>query len=122
MSYDVMPETPDRYYTHYPAESGKVYIHVDADIKNTQKQSIVCDSCYDVQADYDDGYTYSGFAIAEDGGDGDFTYANISSVKPLETRGVHNLVECPQEVEESDKPLYIIITMSDGAQYRYDIR
>lgn len=121
LSYDVNPDNPPSYYTHYPAENGQVYIHVDADIKNTQKQDLECDEIYGVKADYDDGYTYDGFAVAEDT-DGDFTYANITQVNPLQTLGVHTLVDCPEEVETSDKSLKIIITMSDDSQYEYVIR
>lgn len=121
LSYDVIPDNPPMYYSHYAAQTGEVYIHIDADVKNTQKQNIACDEVYSVTADYDGGYTYSGFSVVEDS-DGDFTYANITSLKPLQTLGIHNLVNCPEEVESSGKPLFIIITLNDGTKYKYVIR
>jgi hypothetical protein len=121
LSYDVKPDNPPSYYSHYAADSGEVYIHIDADVKNTQKQNIDCDEIYSVTADYDGGYTYNGFAVAEDT-DGDFTYANITALKPLQTLGIHNLIDCPEEVESSGKPLFIIITLNDDTKYKYVIR
>lgn len=122
LSYDVKPENPPSYYMHYPAPDGKVYIYVNAMVKNLAKKSIECDEIYSVLADYNGGYEYTGFHVVSDK-DGDFTYANIANIDPLETRGVHCLVECPVEVENStDKPLFITITLKDGAKYKYQIR
>lgn len=121
LSYDVLPDQKSSYYNHYAADTGKVYIYVDVDIKNTGKQNLQCDDIYSVKADYNDGYTYDGFAIVDDSDMG-FTYANISSVTPLETLGVPTLIDCPEEVETTDNPLYIIITMKDGSRYKYTIR
>ncbi len=59
-------------------------------------------------ADYNGGYTYTGQAIPEDGNTG-FTYANITTIKPLETLGVHFLFQCPQEVEEFQNPFFITL-------------
>lgn len=121
LSYDVMPDSPPSYYTHYPAESGQVYIYINASVKNLKQQSIECDEIYSVTANYDDGYTYRGFNIVTDT-DGDFTYANITSVAPLQTLGVHCLIDCPEEVESSDKPLLLTIKFKDGSEYLYKVR
>ena len=121
LSYDVKPQNPPSYYTHYPASDGQVYIYINATVKNIQKQSLECDEIYSVEADYDNGYKYIGFNIVNDS-DGDFTYANINSVEPLQTRGVHCLIDCPEEVETSSKPLSITIKMKDGSEYLYKIR
>lgn len=120
-SHDVMPQNPPSFYTHYPANAGQVYIHIDFDIKNLAKSNLECDEVYGVTADYNQGYTYQGGAIVEDT-DGDFTYANITSINPLQTLGVHCLIDCPEEVETSTNPLYLIITLNDGSQYKYTIR
>lgn len=50
-SYDVVPENPPSFYSHYPADPGQVYIHVDADVKNLQKSDLYCDEIYAVIAD-----------------------------------------------------------------------
>lgn len=122
LSYDVLPENPPTYYTHYPAEVGQVYIHIDADIYNTGKQSLKCDGVYSAEADYDNGYKYTGFSIAEDT-DGDFTYSNITSINPLQTLGVHCLINCPEVVETNkEAPLFVVIKLSDGSQYKCTIR
>lgn len=119
-SYDVLPDDISGYYTHYPADSGKVYIHIDTDIKNLQKQNIACDSIMTVTADYDNGYTYTSQAVPEDATLG-FNYANITTIDPLETLGVRYLIDAPQEVDETDKPLFLIFNV-DGNKFQYTIR
>ncbi len=113
LTYDVLPDDTSGFYTHYAAEAGSVYLHIDADIKNLGKQNLPCDDLALVTADYNGGYTYSGFAVPEDSTTG-FTYANITSIKPLETMGVHFLFNCPQEVAESSNPLFITFEPSNS--------
>jgi len=108
LTYDVLPDDVSGFYTHYEADQGNVYLHIDTDVKNLGKQNLACDEILKAVADYNSGYTYSGFAVPEDSGTG-FTYANITSIKPLETLGVHYLFKCPQEVEESSNQLFVTI-------------
>jgi len=119
-SYDVLPDDTSSFYTHYPAGTGKVYIHIDTDIKNIQKQNLECDDIMSVEANYNNGYTYKSSTVPEDSSTG-FTYANITTIKPLETLGVRFLVECPQEVEETDNSLHLIFKI-DNKEYKYTIR
>jgi len=119
-SYDVLPDNVSGMYTHYAAESGKVYIHIDTDVKNIQKQNLPVDKIMKVKVDYNNGYEYRGAPIPEDKTLG-FTYANITDIDPLETLGVRFLVNCPQEVEESENPVVLFFDIN-GEQYRYDMR
>lgn len=119
-SYNVLPDNTDGFYTRYPAETGHVYIHIDTDVKNIQKQILNCDDIMVVEANYNDGFTYSSFAVPEDASTG-FTYANITSIDPLQTLGVRFLIDCPQEVEETDNPLFLIFNV-DKQKYKYIIR
>lgn len=119
-SYNVLPDNTDGFYTHHPAETGHVYIHIDTDIKNIQKQILNCDDIMVVEANYNDEFTYSSFAVPEDASTG-FTYANITSIDPLQTLGVRFLIDCPQEVEETDNPLFLIFNV-DKQKYKYIIR
>lgn len=109
LTYDVLPDDTSGFYTHYPADSGYVYIDLDVDVKNVQKQDIMCDDVLTAKADYNDGFEYTGMAIVDDSSTG-FTYANISSIAPLTTKGMHYLFNCPQEIEETDYPLFITIS------------
>lgn len=119
-TYDVLPDNTSGFYTHYPADKEKVYIHIDADIKNTQKQNLNCDKVMKVEANYNNGYTYSSSDIVEDTTTG-FTYSNIKSINPLETQGMRFLIKCPQEVVESSNPLFLTFTI-DGEKYNYTMR
>ena len=119
-SYDVLPDDTSGVYSHYAAQPGNVYIHIDADVKNLQKQNLRCDKITTVIADYNGGYEYKSQTIPEDSNLG-FTYANITSIKPLETLGVRFLIECPQEVETSTNPVYLKFNL-DGTTYIYNIR
>ena len=120
-SYKVEPDNPPSWYTYYDAPENEVYLYINASVKNNQKQSVRCDEVYSVTADYNNGYTYKGFNIADDT-DGDFTYANITSIEPLQTLGVHCLIACPQEVETSESPLFLTITLKDGSKFKYTVR
>ena len=121
ISRRVQPDVPPSYYTYYQAEADHTYIYVNASITNKEKYALECDEIYSVTADFDGGYEYKGFNIADDD-DGDFTYANITSVEPLATLGVHCLVDCPQIIEDESKPLYITLNLKNGSQYKYVIR
>lgn len=120
LTYDVLPDDTSGFYTHYEAEAGKVYICVDADVTNKAKQNLNCGDIGTVKANYNDGYTYSGFVIVDDATTG-FTYANITNIDPLETKGIKWLIECPQEVEESTNALFLEIKI-DGKEFIYTIR
>jgi len=120
LTYDVLPEDVSGFYTHYQADQGKVYINIDVDIKNNQKQNLDCDRIMDVGADYNNGYTYRASPVVEDSSTG-FTYANITSIAPLETKGMRYLIDCPQEVEETDNPLVVNFDLN-GETYSYTIR
>lgn len=120
-SHDVLPENPSNFYNHYPADPGKVYIYVQVDIKNIGKQDLRSDKIYSVEANYNNGFKYTGWQIAEESGT--FTYANITNITPLETSSIPTLIDVPQEVEEqTDNSLTIKITLSDKSVYRYKIR
>lgn len=120
LTYDVLPDDTSGFYTHYPADSGKVYINVDVDIKNSQKQDLPCDQIMSIVADYNNGYTYNANPIVEDSQTG-FTYANITSITPLESKGMRYLIDCPQEVEQSQNPLFLTFDLN-GEKYKYTVR
>ena len=120
LSYDVLPEEKGYFYTHYAADSGQVYIDVSVNVKNTQKQILSCTDVMTVKADYNDGYTYTAFPVVEDSNTG-FTYASIVSIDPLETKGMHFLIDCPQEVEETGNPLFLEFLV-EKEKYAYTIR
>ncbi|MBP1736903.1 MAG: hypothetical protein H6Q60_784 [Oscillospiraceae bacterium] len=120
LSYDVLPDDTSSFYTHYQADSGNVYIDVDVDVKNLQKQDLPCDDVMKVTADYNNGYEYSAFPIVEDSSMG-FTYSNITDIQPLETLGMRYLISCPEEVETSSNPLIVYFKI-DNEQFSYTVR
>lgn len=89
-------DTKTSVYSHYEAEPGSVYLHLDTDVKNLGKQNLSCEDILSAAADYNNGYTYS----------------NIISITPLEALGVHFIFKCPQEVEESTNPLFVTLEPS----------
>ena len=116
----VEPDNPPDYYSYYSAKAGKIYVHVDLDVMNKQKQSIDSDDVCSLEVDYNDGYKYNAFSVIEDH-EGDFTYSEY--IDPLEKAGLHLLAECPKRVEKSkDKSLFLTITFFDGKEYKYTIR
>ena len=94
-SYDVLPSDTSGYYWHFAADSGKVYINVVADVKNTMKRDITLSELFSCTGIYDGDYTYNGFTAVDDG-DGDFLQYNSDvAAVPLATCKVHSLIECP---------------------------
>lgn len=120
-SYDVLPSDTSGYYRHFPADSGKVYINVVADVKNTMKRDITLSELYSCTGIYDGDYTYNGFTAVDDG-DGSFLEFNSDvAAVPLATCKVHSLIECPAEVDESDKPVTVQFKIG-SEKYEYKLR
>ncbi len=119
-SYEVLPPNTSSVYTSYPADSGKVYIDVSADLKNTMERNIRIDELFTVSACYDGKYQYPGFTVVGD--DNQFIWASsYTAALPLETCKAHGLIECPVEVDTSGKSVVVTIEI-DGAPYEYVLR
>ena len=97
------------------------YTVTDYDVRLSFKRDYCIRDLFTPEADYDNGYTYKGFAVT-DKDDNSFTWASSYVVcTPLETCHYHGLVECPKVVDGSDAPL--IVTLNIGGQvYTYTIR
>ena len=116
----ILPKNTNGYYNYYEAEEGKVYIYINSNIKNLKKEAVNADELLSVQVDYNKGFKYAGFSIVDDSRRG-FTYSNITQINPLDTLGVHFLVDCPIEVEESNNPVIVNLDI-DNTLYTYKIR
>ena len=122
MTYELLPSNMSSFYTSYPAEAGKVYVHIDASIKNLMKRDIRIDELFTPSAVYSDDYNYNGFVVINDG-DTQFDWvSSYVAAAPLATCHAHGLIECPAEVDTSDSPLYAYMKLSDGQTYQYVIR
>ena len=108
-------------YTSYPAESGKVYVHVDADVKNTMQRDLRIEELFKTTVLYDGKYNYTGFPIVTDGDNRFDWVSSYVAATPLETCLAHGLVECPVEVDESGKPITVFIEIN-GTVYEYNLR
>lgn len=120
-TYELLPSDTSSVYTSYPADQGKVYIHVAAALKNLMKRDFSIDETFSVKALYSDGYKYDGFVIVDIGNRFDWV-SSYSAAAPLETAKIHGLIECPLELESSNEKLVVIIKMSNDAEYQYTIR
>lgn len=119
-TYELLPKNTSSVYRSYPAESGKVYIHVDADVKNTMQRNIRIEELFTASALYDGKYQYNGFTIVDD--DNSFEWVgSYSAATPLETCGAHSLIACPVEVETSGKPVTISLLIGKTT-YEYTLR
>lgn len=121
LSYEILPPNTGRVYTSYPAESGKVYVHVEADVKNTMPRDIRISELFTASVLYDGKYPYSGFTIVNDG-DNDFDWvSSYVAATPLETCIAHSLVECPSEVDTSGKAIVVQLVIGNTT-YEYTLR
>lgn len=120
-TYELKPSNVSSFYNSYPAPDGKVYIHVDGQYYNKSKRDVHIRDLFTPTVDYDDGFTYDGFAVVDEG-DNDFTWVSSYIVcTPLETCHYHGLIECPTVVEDSSAPLFITFNIG-GETYTYTIR
>ena len=120
-TYDVLPDDTSSAYTHYAASQGQVYLQVITNVKNNNKQLLPCDSIYKASLDYNNGYTYSSFVIPQEEDGQSFSYANIESISPLQTRQLRILYDLPEEIESSDKPIKLSIKVGDE-NFTYNYR
>lgn len=121
LSYEILPPNTNGVYTSYPAESGKVYVHVEADVKNTMPRDIRINELFSASVLYDGKYPYTGFTIVNDG-DNDFDWvSSYVAATPLETCIAHSLVECPSEVDTSGKSIVVQLILGNTT-YEYMLR
>lgn len=118
---DVMPPAPGRWYSHYEAERGKVYVDICVSYKNLGTRNIGADEVISATLVYSGKYQYTGFSMIEEDSRSDFTYSNITSIAPLSTEYLHYLFEVPEELENNGNMLIVIITI-DGEKYRVTVR
>ena len=119
-SYEVYPENTSGHYRYYPANAGRVYIHIDGKYFNKAKRSVSLKELPVAIANYDDGYIYEGFVIVDN--DDRFIYSSSSEVcVPLANCHYHCLIECPDTLETSEGSLECFIKLGDTV-YRYKIR
>ena len=121
LTYELKPKNTSSVYSSYPAEDNKVYIHVDGEYFNKSKRDICIRDLFAPTADYDKGYTYTGFVVT-DRGDNDFDWVDSHVVcTPLDTCHYHGLIECPKVIDKSDAPLVVYFNIQ-GTTYQYIMR
>lgn len=118
---DVMPPQPGNWYSHYAAESGKVYVDICVAYKNLSTKDREADKLISATLIYGGKYQYNGFSIIEEDNRSNFTYSNITSVAPLSEEYLHYLFEVPAEVENSDGALSILLNI-EGTTYSVTAR
>lgn len=121
LSYEILPPNTNGVYTSYPAESGKVYVNVEADVKNTMPRDIRISELFTASVMYDGKYPYSGFTIVNDGDNRFDWVSSYVAATPLETCIAHSLVECPSEVDTSGKSIVVQLTLGNTT-YEYTLR
>ena len=121
LTYEVLPPNTSSVYTSYVAETGKVYAHVQASVKNTMTRDLRINELFTTSVLYDGKYPYTGFAVVNDGDNSFDWVGSYVAATPLETCIAHGLVECPAEVDTSGNS--VVITMNiGGTEYQYTLR
>ena len=116
VTQDVMPPQPGSWYSHYQAESGKMYVDLCIAYKNLSARDRSADEILNATLTYAGKYQYSGFSVIEEDNRGNFTYANITSIAPLSEEYLHYLFEVPAEVGTGEGALTILLNV-DGNAY-----
>lgn len=122
LTYELLPPNTSGLYYSYTAPKGKVYLHIDASVKNLMKRDLRIDELFSPGVTYSEGYMYTGFVVVNDG-DNHFNWvSSYVAATPLETCHAHGLVECPVEVDQNDDYLCATVKLSDGEIYKYIVR
>ncbi len=116
---DVMPPNPSRWYSHYEADDGKVYVDVCFAYKNLSESKVSASDVIGAKLVYADKYNYTGYSTIEEDNRGDFT--SYVSISPLSTEYIHYLFEVPEEVASSEESVVINFNISGNA-YSYTVR
>ncbi len=121
-TYELKPRNTSSVYTSYTAPDEKVYIHIDAEYHNKSKKDVCIRDLPVPNANYNDGYKYEGFVLADRDDNSFFWVSSYVVAEPLTTCHYHGLIECPKVVDESEEPLYVTMKLPNKQVYRYDIR
>ena len=118
---DVIPPSPESWYSHYEAENGKVYVDFCIAYKNTDNANVGADDVISGKLIYSGNYEFTGFSIIEEDNRSDFTYSNITNITPLSTEYVHYLFEVPEEVQTSTSKIVLNMNIG-GSDYKVVVR
>ena len=121
MTYEVLPPNTSSVYSSYAAESGKVFVHVEADVKNIMQRDIRIDELFTAGAYYDWKYPYEGQTVVNDGDNRFDWVGSYVAATPLETCRAHSIIECPVEVDTSGNSVMVNIQIGDETYY-YTLR
>ncbi len=120
LTYEVLPSDVSSVYSSYVADSGKVYVHVEADIKNIMQRDLRINELFDPSILYDGKYPYTGFVAVDDNNRFDWVGSYVAAT-PLETCTAHGIIECPVEVDTSGNSIVVSLEIGETT-YEYVLR
>lgn len=121
LTYEVLPPNTSSVYSRYAAESGKVFVHMEADVKNLMTRNISIEELFITSVMYDGKYPYTGFTVVNKGDNSFDWVGSYVAATPLETCKAHGIVECPAEVDTSGKSIVVSFEFG-GTTYEYVLR
>lgn len=118
----IIPPNPSDFYSYYEAkEPDTTYLDTIITIKSLLDSGKFPAEFASVKVVYNNKYEYTTFSIIEEGNGSDFTYTNITPIEPLKSGTLHFLAEVPDEVENGDDPVFVIVTINDQ-EYKYNVK
>lgn len=118
---NVMPPSQGSWYSHYEAEDGKAFVDICVAYKNLSSSNVDADKTISGMLIYNNKYEYTGFSMIEEDNRSDFTYSNITRIAPLTTEYLHYLFSVPEEVENSNNSIELIMNIG-GGDYKVIVR
>ena len=119
---EILPADTSGYYFSYKADPGMMYLNAEGDLYNAGKDMLCIEDLFKMTVTYGDGYTYDGFVAVDKGSDNFYEMNHDEVCAPLATCRYHFLASVPEEVATSGEPLSLTFKLSDGKNYRYDVR
>ena len=100
-------------YTYYQADSGKVFLVLAADVKNTSEKSVDVSSVFEASIKIGGEKIPASFYLIEDGGSSISTYGDIDA---LSTAAVY--IAFSVDSDAVDEPFTLTLKDNDGNKYR----
>lgn len=100
-------------YTYYQADSGKVFLVLAADVKNTSEKSVDVSSVFEASIKIDGEKIPASFYLIEDGGSSISAYGDIDA---LSTAAVY--IAFSVDSDAVDEPFTLTLKDNDGNKYR----
>ena len=102
-------------------EPDRIYLDTEFIFESLSSQSMEAQKALQAKIIYDNKYEYDSFVLVERGNNTDLLDAGMVTIDPQATETLHHVFELPQDLENSNRSLVLLVNYN-GKDYYYQIR